>query len=318
MRRFLVRSLAASRRQAPPLVRAAGPGPRSVVARAPARVAPPQWFSSAAATSGGDDAGAQGQEGAPIRQAADPTSALSHFEGTRPEWIVVDGKVISRRQFQMEPLNDGDEPSDLEVSWHPSQAVLDESFYSQHDKNRLSVRRAMEVFQEGFDADTGRSEVQGEGCGRGDRWSWLEKRKGKKGGSLASLRRLTPPHPPPPHPIPPQPMNFPFTTIVAALTARINYLTPHFQKHRKDKSGLRGLQRIISQRTKLLKYIRRDSVERYEECIRALGIRDQLSSPPSKYLKTQGWNSPAHTISKRKRRFKKKKTPMVTKAKLGN
>ena len=139
--------------------------PCAVVRAQPAHFS--RWFSSPA-TSSGDDVDGE-QAGTPPRRAADPTAALSNFEGTKPEWIVVDGKVISRRKFVLEPLNDGDESSEVEVAWHPSQAVLDESFYSQHDKNRLSVRRAMEMFQEGSDADTGKSEVQG-GLRRGRFW----------------------------------------------------------------------------------------------------------------------------------------------------
>ncbi len=43
---------------------------------------------------------------------------------------------------------------------------------------------------------------------------------------------------------------------VAILTARIKYLTEHFQTHKKDFASRRGLLQLVGQRRKLLKYVR--------------------------------------------------------------
>ncbi|GAB6066941.1 30S ribosomal protein S15 [Methylothermus subterraneus] len=60
---------------------------------------------------------------------------------------------------------------------------------------------------------------------------------------------------------------------VALLTARINQLTPHFQQHKKDLHSRRGLLRLVSQRRKLLNYLRARDIERYRTLIERLGLR---------------------------------------------
>lgn len=60
---------------------------------------------------------------------------------------------------------------------------------------------------------------------------------------------------------------------VALLTARINQLTPHFQKHKKDVHSRRGLLRLVNQRRKLLSYLKRKDVDRYRTLIERLGLR---------------------------------------------
>lgn len=60
---------------------------------------------------------------------------------------------------------------------------------------------------------------------------------------------------------------------VALLTARINHLTPHFKTHKKDHHGRRGLLRMVSQRRKLLDYLKRKDVQRYAALIAKLGLR---------------------------------------------
>ena len=60
---------------------------------------------------------------------------------------------------------------------------------------------------------------------------------------------------------------------VALLTARINDLTPHFQKHKKDNHSRRGLLRLVFQRRKLLDYLKGKDVERYRQLITRLGLR---------------------------------------------
>ncbi len=60
---------------------------------------------------------------------------------------------------------------------------------------------------------------------------------------------------------------------VALLTARINDLTPHFKEHKKDHHSRRGLLRLVSQRRKLLDYLKGKDVERYRTLITSLGLR---------------------------------------------
>jgi small subunit ribosomal protein S15 len=60
---------------------------------------------------------------------------------------------------------------------------------------------------------------------------------------------------------------------VALLTARINDLQGHFSEHKKDHHSRRGLLRMVSSRRKLLDYLRRKDIERYNQLIKKLGLR---------------------------------------------
>ena len=60
---------------------------------------------------------------------------------------------------------------------------------------------------------------------------------------------------------------------IALLSTRINYLTEHFKIHKKDHHSRRGLLKLVSQRRKLLDYLKSSSKERYEKVIERLGIR---------------------------------------------
>jgi small subunit ribosomal protein S15 len=60
---------------------------------------------------------------------------------------------------------------------------------------------------------------------------------------------------------------------VALLTARINQLTPHFQAHKKDHHGRRGLLRLVNQRKRLLSYLKDKDADRYSALIAKLGLR---------------------------------------------
>ena len=60
---------------------------------------------------------------------------------------------------------------------------------------------------------------------------------------------------------------------VALLTARITELTEHFKVHVKDHHSRRGLLRMVSQRRKLLDYLKRSNVEKYRALIDRLGLR---------------------------------------------
>jgi small subunit ribosomal protein S15 len=60
---------------------------------------------------------------------------------------------------------------------------------------------------------------------------------------------------------------------IALLTARIDYLTNHFQTHSKDHASRRGLLKLVGQRRRLLKFLKNQDQERYQRTIEALGLR---------------------------------------------
>lgn len=60
---------------------------------------------------------------------------------------------------------------------------------------------------------------------------------------------------------------------VAVLTERIANLTEHFKSHGKDNHSRRGLLKMVSQRRRLLDYVKRNDVARYRDLIGRLGIR---------------------------------------------
>ena len=60
---------------------------------------------------------------------------------------------------------------------------------------------------------------------------------------------------------------------VAILTERIRNLTEHFQGHKKDNHSRRGLLKMVSQRRKLLDYVKEKQEDRYKDLIKRLGIR---------------------------------------------
>lgn len=60
---------------------------------------------------------------------------------------------------------------------------------------------------------------------------------------------------------------------IALLTERIVYLTEHFKTHKKDHHSRRGLLKLVSQRKKLINYLKISDKSRYEKVIERLGIR---------------------------------------------
>ncbi|MEJ2680245.1 MAG: 30S ribosomal protein S15 [Gammaproteobacteria bacterium] len=60
---------------------------------------------------------------------------------------------------------------------------------------------------------------------------------------------------------------------VAWLTHSINDLQGHFKAHKKDHHSRRGLIRKINRRRKLLDYLKRKSLDRYNDLIASLGLR---------------------------------------------
>jgi small subunit ribosomal protein S15 len=60
---------------------------------------------------------------------------------------------------------------------------------------------------------------------------------------------------------------------IALLSNRINYLTEHFKTHKKDHHSRRGLLKLVGQRRKLLNYLKRSDLTRYQQIIKELSIR---------------------------------------------
>ena len=60
---------------------------------------------------------------------------------------------------------------------------------------------------------------------------------------------------------------------VALLTARITDLTEHFKTHVKDFHSRRGLLKLVSQRRKLLDYLKRKDADKYRDLIERLSLR---------------------------------------------
>jgi len=60
---------------------------------------------------------------------------------------------------------------------------------------------------------------------------------------------------------------------IALLSSRIKYLTDHFKVHKKDHHSRRGLLKLVGQRRRLLNYLKKRNVEKYQSVIKELGIR---------------------------------------------
>ena len=59
----------------------------------------------------------------------------------------------------------------------------------------------------------------------------------------------------------------------AILSKRIEGLTEHLKIHKKDFSSRRGLLILVGRRRRLLDYLKRESLERYEDLIKKLDLR---------------------------------------------
>ena len=60
---------------------------------------------------------------------------------------------------------------------------------------------------------------------------------------------------------------------IALLSNRINYLTDHFKVHKKDHHSRRGLLKLVGQRRRLLNYVKKRDIKRYQSIIKELGLR---------------------------------------------
>jgi small subunit ribosomal protein S15 len=60
---------------------------------------------------------------------------------------------------------------------------------------------------------------------------------------------------------------------IALLTERINSISDHLRKNRKDFSTQRGLMKMVGQRKRLLNYLSKNDLQGYRQLIEKLGIR---------------------------------------------
>ena len=60
---------------------------------------------------------------------------------------------------------------------------------------------------------------------------------------------------------------------IAVLTERIVNLTEHFKSHKKDNHSHRGLLKMVSQRRRLLDYLKAKDEGRYKDVVKKLGLR---------------------------------------------
>ncbi len=63
---------------------------------------------------------------------------------------------------------------------------------------------------------------------------------------------------------------------VALLSNRISYLTDHLKENKKDHSSRLGLLKLVGQRKRLLRYLKKKDYARYQEIIKTLSIRDNI------------------------------------------
>jgi len=60
---------------------------------------------------------------------------------------------------------------------------------------------------------------------------------------------------------------------IALLTERINALSEHFKRHKKDNNSRRGLLCMVGQRRRLLNYLKKSDTKKYEEILSKLELR---------------------------------------------
>ena len=60
---------------------------------------------------------------------------------------------------------------------------------------------------------------------------------------------------------------------VALLTERINLLTEHFKLHKKDFNSRRGLLILVGKRRRLLNYLKKKDIAKYQELLDKLNLR---------------------------------------------
>ncbi|HKY73806.1 MAG TPA: 30S ribosomal protein S15 [Patescibacteria group bacterium] len=59
---------------------------------------------------------------------------------------------------------------------------------------------------------------------------------------------------------------------VALLTNKINFLTEHLKKHKKDNHSRKGLLKMVAKRRRLLNFLERRDEKRYKSLIKKLNL----------------------------------------------
>lgn len=60
---------------------------------------------------------------------------------------------------------------------------------------------------------------------------------------------------------------------IALLTKRINILSEHFARHKKDLHSRRGLLMMVGKRRRLLNYLKKKDSKKYEDILNRLNLR---------------------------------------------
>ncbi len=60
---------------------------------------------------------------------------------------------------------------------------------------------------------------------------------------------------------------------IALLTERLNILSEHFKLHKKDHHSRKGLLAIVGKRRRLLNYLKKKDIKKYEEILGKLSLR---------------------------------------------
>lgn len=60
---------------------------------------------------------------------------------------------------------------------------------------------------------------------------------------------------------------------IALLSGRINQLSEHLTRNKKDFSSRRGLVKMVGQRRRLLNYLKNNDVKRYRSIVERIGLR---------------------------------------------
>lgn len=63
------------------------------------------------------------------------------------------------------------------------------------------------------------------------------------------------------------------TVQIALITQRIKDLTEHFKVNKKDHNSRRGLLKLVGQRRRLLRYLKKTNLDEYREILKKLNLR---------------------------------------------
>jgi small subunit ribosomal protein S15 len=61
---------------------------------------------------------------------------------------------------------------------------------------------------------------------------------------------------------------------IALLSARITYLTDHLKENKKDHASKLGMMKLVGQRRRLMRYLKKSDIKRYASVIKELNLRD--------------------------------------------